>query len=84
MEIKRTNGNTWFDELTTAIVPYYNADGSMMPEYEWYHDGAVFLIKNKIIKGDENKRFNPSDDIIWAEFLQILYNKYDVESKANS
>ena len=74
LEIKRTNGNTWLEELTTAIVPYFSVDGNDLPEYEWYHDGVAFCIKNKYMQGDENKFFNPSKNITWAEILQILYN----------
>ena len=74
LEIKRTNGNTWFDELTVALVPYFSADENTLPEYEWYHEGVVFCIKNKFMQGDEDKFFNPSHNITWAELLQILYN----------
>ena len=85
LEIKRTNGNTWLEELTTAIVPYFNADANPLPDYDWYHDGVAFCIKNKIMQGDENKFFNPSKNITWAELLQILYNmeetKLEVEAE---
>ena len=74
LEIKRTNGNTWLDELTLALVPYFSVDENTLPEYEWYHDGVVFCIKNKIMQGDEDKFFNPLQNITWAELLQILYN----------
>ena len=74
LDTKRANGNTWLEELTTAIVPFYGEDNSKLPQYEWYHDGVVYCLKNKIMKGDENKFFNPDSDITWAEFLQILYN----------
>ena len=74
LEIKRTNGNTWLDELTLALVPYFSVDENALPEYEWYHDGVVFCIKNKIMQGDEDKFFNPLQNITWAELLQILYN----------
>ena len=87
LDVKRANGNTWFDELTVALVPYFDIDKNSLPEYEWYHDGAVYCIKNKIMKGDENKFFNPSKNITWAELLQILYNiegKPAVETKEDS
>ena len=74
LEIKRTNGNTWLEELTDAIVPYFSVDGNDLPQYAWYHDGVAFCIKNKYMQGDENKFFNPSNNITWAEILQILYN----------
>ena len=74
LDIKRANGNTWLDELTVALVPYYDVDDNSMPAYEWYHEGVVFCLKNKIMQGDENKFFNPFKNITWAELLQILYN----------
>lgn len=73
LEIKRTNGNTWLEELTTAIVPYYSLENNPLPEYEWYHDGVAYCLKNKLMKGDENKYFHPANNITWAEFLQILF-----------
>ena len=74
LDVKRANGNTWLDELNLALVPYFAVDESSMPDYEWYHDGVAYCIKNKIMQGDENKFFNPDKNIIWAELLQILYN----------
>ena len=72
--VKRANGNTWFDELTVALVPYFSIDENALPEYDWYHDGAAYCLKNKIMQGDENRFFNPSKNITWAELLQIMYN----------
>ena len=74
LEVKRANGNTWFDELTVALVPYFGINENALPGYEWYHDGVVYCLKNKIMQGDENKCFNPSKNITWAELLQILCN----------
>ena len=74
LDVKRANGNTWFDELTVALVPYFDIDENNLPRYDWYHDGVAYCLKNKIMQGDENKFFNPSNNTTWAEFLQILYN----------
>lgn len=74
LDVKRANGNTWFDELTVALVPYFGVNENALPEYDWYHDGVAYCIKNKIMQGDENKFFNPSKNMTWAELLQILYN----------
>ena len=74
LDVKRANGNTWFDELTVALVPYFDMDENTLPEYAWYHNGVAYCLKNKIMQGDENKCFNPSKNITWAELLQILYN----------
>lgn len=74
LDIKRSNGNTWFDELTVAIVPFYKEGETLLPEYEWYHDGVVYCLKNKIMQSDENKLFNPDKEVSGGEFLSILYN----------
>ena len=74
LDVKRANGNTWFDELTVALVPYFDISENALPEYDWYHDGVLYCLKNKIMQGDENKFFNPTQNITWAELLQILYN----------
>jgi hypothetical protein len=74
LDVKRANGNTWFDELTVALVPYFDISENSLPEYDWYHDGVAYFLKNKIMQGDENKFFNPTQNTTWAELLQILYN----------
>ena len=74
LEIKRGNGNTWLDDLTVALIPYWPAESSDLPRYAWYHDGVAFCLKNKLMQGDENKFFNPDNSITWAEFLQVLWN----------
>ena len=88
LDVKRANGNTWFDELTVALVPYFDINENTLPEHAWYHDGVAYCLKNKIMQGDENKFFNPSKHTTWAELLQILYNmeeakpEYKVEEDA--
>ena len=89
LDVKRANGNTWFDELNLALVPYFALGKNALPEYDWYHNGATYCLKNKIMQGDENKFFNPSKNITWAELLQILYNmeetkpEYEFEEDAD-
>lgn len=73
LEIKRTNGNTWLEELTVALVPYFEANENTLPAYEWYHDGVAYCLKNKLMKVDESKYFYPEKNITWAELCQILY-----------
>ena len=88
LEIKRANGNTWLDELTVAIVPYFDIAENALPDYEWYHDGVVYCLKNKIMRVDENKYFKPFENITLADVIQILYNmeetkpEYEVEENA--
>ena len=74
LDVKRANGNTWFDELTVALVPYFDTCENALPEYDWYHDGVAYCLKNKIMQGNENKFFNPAQNITWAELFQLLYN----------
>ena len=83
LDVKRANGNTWLEELTVALVPCYGEDEALLPKYEWYHDGVTYCIKNSIMKGDENKFFNPSKNITWAEVLQILYNMEETKPEIN-
>ena len=73
LEVKRANGNTWLDELTVALVPYFGMNENALPAYAWYHDGVVYCLKNKIMQNDEQKFFNPNKSITWAELLQMLY-----------
>ena len=54
----------------------------MLVQYEWYHDGVVYCIKNKIMQGDENKFFHPYKNITWAELLQILYNMEETKQES--
>ena len=82
LDIKRANGNNWLEDLTVALVPYFGVDENPLPDYEWYHDSAVFCIKNKIIRGDEKKFFNPEKNITAAELFQILYNMEDSKKEA--
>ena len=81
LDVKRANGNTWFDELKLALVPYFGTYENALPEYDWYHDGVAYCLKNKIMQGDENKFFNPIQNITWAELLQILYNMEEKKPK---
>ena len=77
LDIKRANGKTWMEELTDAVVPYWQPDAPQLPGKMWYHDGVAYCLKNGLMQGDENKMFRPMDHITWAELLQILFNKED-------
>ena len=74
LDVKRANGNTWFDEITVALVPYFCVNKNDLPQYEWYHNGVAFCLKNKMMKSDENKFFNPTADDTWATALKILFD----------
>lgn len=77
LEVKRGNGNTWLEDLTMAIVPYYEEGDSRLPTYQWYHDGVAYCLENNLMKGDENKFFNPGGIVTWAEVLQVMSNIMD-------
>lgn len=74
LDIKRANGNSWLDDLTTALIPYQTEEKNSLPSLAWYHYGVEFCLKNKLITGDDNGLFNPNKNITLAELLQILYN----------
>lgn len=84
LDVKRANGNTWLEDLTVALVPYWSAESSDLPRYAWYHDGVAFCLQNELMQGDENKNFNPDSNITWAELLQILWNMEDNADKAET
>ena len=77
LDVKRANGKTWMDELTDAVVPYWQPDAPQLPQKMWYHDGVTYCRQNGLMQGDENGMFHPMDNITWAELLQILFNRED-------
>ena len=83
LDVKRANGNTWLDELTLAIVPYFSVDEESLPGYDWYHDGMVYCIRSGVMKADKNKYFYPSEGITWADVFKILYEIEGVKSETS-
>jgi hypothetical protein len=76
LDIKRANGLTWLDSLTTANVPYWGLlEGKIynMPEYEWYHDGVAYCLKNKLMQANSEGMFCPDKEITRAELVEILW-----------
>ena len=73
LEIKRANGKMWIDELTDAIVPYWEQNAPQLPQKAWYHDGVAYCLKNGLMQPDENKLFRPMDAITYGELLRIFY-----------
>ena len=84
LDIKRANGNTWLNDLTVALVPYFCVDKNDLPQYEWYHDGVAFCLKNKVMQSDENKFFNPATDDTWATALDILFDMEEVKPESST
>ena len=74
LDVKRANGNSWLNDLTVALVPYFCVSENDLPQYEWYHNGVAFCLKNKMMQSDENKFFNPARDDTWATALEILFD----------
>jgi hypothetical protein len=76
LDIKRANGLTWLDSLTTANVPYWGLlEGKTynLPEYEWYHDGIAYCLKNKLMQANSEGMFCPDKEITRAELIEILW-----------
>jgi imidazole glycerol phosphate synthase subunit HisF len=62
-------------------VPYFNAEENNLPEYEWYHDGVAFCLRKKFMQSDSDKFFRPSQNVTWAEFLELLFETDNTDSK---
>lgn len=80
LDIKRANGKTWMDELTDAVVPYWNPDAPQLPQKMWYHDGVAYCRQKGLMQFDENEMFRPTAPVTWAELLQILFSKESTEA----
>ena len=76
LDVKRANGNTWMDELTLALVPYWSVDSELLPKHAWYHDGVAYCLKNKLMTGDENKYFGLGNEVKIKDAVDVLW-KYD-------
>ena len=44
-----------------------------MPEYEWYHDGVAYCLKNKLMQANSEGFFCPDNEITRAELVEILW-----------
>lgn len=77
LNIKRANGLTWLDSLTTVNVPYWGLiEGKTydLPKYNWYHEGVAYCLKNKLMKAEEDGFFYPGKEVTRAELVQLLWN----------
>jgi hypothetical protein len=62
--------------LTTANVPYWGLlEGKIynMPEYEWYHEGVAYCLKNKLMQANAQGMFCPENEITRAELVELLW-----------
>ena len=60
LDVKRANGHTWMQDLYRAFVlGYGDASGQdyEMPQYQWYHDGVKFCLKNGIMSSGKGGYF---------------------------
>jgi hypothetical protein len=76
LDIKRANGLTWLDSLTAANVPYWGlleGKNYNLPEYEWYHEGVVYCLKNKLMQANSDGMFYPNNEITRAELVEVLW-----------
>ncbi len=74
LEVKRANGNSWLDELTVAMVPYWSVGSSDFPQYSWYHEGVAYFLKNNLMECDENKYFGTDKSVNFKDVCEILWN----------
>lgn len=42
---------------------------------QWYHEAADYVLRNKLMEGDQNGLFRPNDTLTRAQLAQILYNR---------
>lgn len=85
LETRRANGNTWLDELTVALLPYWLDGNENLPSYEWYHNGVAFCLKNKLMQLDNNKLFNLYNGVTRGELYNILWTADgDCEAENNA
>lgn len=75
LDVKRANGNTWMDELTLALVPYYGSKNPAMPGYMWYHEGVKYCVDNKLMGVDSNKYFGVDKEMTEADAWAVLLAK---------
>ena len=76
LNIKRANGLTWLDSLTTINVPYWGmleGKNYEFPKYEWYHEGVAYCLKNKLMQANSDGMFYPKNEITRAELVEVLW-----------
>ena len=76
LDIKRANGHTWMQDLYRAFVlGYGDASGRdyAMPQYEWYHDGVKFCLKNGIMSSGAGGYFGVNDAVTRADTALAIW-----------
>ena len=76
LDVKRANGHTWMQDLYRAFVlGYGDASGQehAMPQYEWYHDGVAFCLKNNIMNSKNGGYFGVSDAVTRADTALAIW-----------
>ncbi len=76
LDVKRANGHTWMQDLYRAFVlGYGDASGReyQMPQYQWYHDGVAFCLKNGIMSSGAGGYFGVNDTVTRADAAAALW-----------
>ena len=63
LDIKRANGRTWMQALSTAYIPWvYLPEGeeSPMPPLPEYHEAVAFCLAHRLMDAGEDGRFRPA------------------------
>ena len=62
LDIRRANGKTWLEALTTAYIPWqYLPEGEepSLPALPWYHEGTAFCLAHSLIDAFDGGWFRP-------------------------
>jgi len=74
LDVRRANGNTWLNDLTTALIPYQTMEEAQFPANEAYHDALAYCLKNGYMELNSEGEFQPNLSLTWAEWLRIVAN----------
>lgn len=71
LDVKRANGNTWLQDLNTALVPYLTT--IELPAPPWYHDGVDYCLEKKLIDPYDGGFFRPNEAAARATIVEALW-----------
>ena len=71
LDVKRANGNTWLQDLNTALVPYWTT--IELPPLPWYHDGVACCLENKLMDAFDGGYFRPNEASTRAVIAEALW-----------
>ena len=73
LDVKRASGNTWLQDLNTALVPYQT--DFAFPAPLWYHDGVAWCLENKLIDPEAGGYFLPDEPASRAVIAEALWRE---------